>query len=238
MNNKILIVEDEKDIRDLIIYALEAKGYETISTDDGEKALKMVKENKPDLVILDWMLPSVSGLEICRNIRRDKNIKNIPIIMLTAKITEDDKILGLDSGADDYVTKPFSTAELASRVKAILRRTERNNSKKLKYADIEMDLIAHKIIRNGRKIKLGPKEYKLLKNFLEQPHRVFSRDQLLDRIWGENIYVEPRTVDVHIRRLRKAITADNEINIIRNDLFFKTSYYSFRTSNYFKGIVT
>lgn len=215
MNNKILIVEDEKDIRDLIIYALEAKGYETISTDDGEKALKMLKENKPDLVILDWMLPSVSGLEICRNIRRDKNIKNIPIIMLTAKITEDDKILGLDSGADDYITKPFSTAELSSRVKAILRRTERNNSKKLKYADIEMDLIAHKIIRNGRKIKLGPKEYKLLKNFLEQPQRVFSRDQLLDRIWGENIYVEPRTVDVHIRRLRKAITADNEINIIR-----------------------
>ena len=215
MNNKILIVEDEKDIRDLIIYALEAKGYETISADDGEKALKMLKENKPDLVILDWMLPSVSGLEICRNIRRDENIKNIPIIMLTAKITEDDKILGLDSGADDYVTKPFSTAELASRVKAILRRTEGNNSKKLKYADIEMDLIAHKIIRNGRKIKLGPKEYKLLKNFLEQPHRVFSRDQLLDRIWGENIYVEPRTVDVHIRRLRKAITADNEINIIR-----------------------
>tara|TARA_B110000003_G_scaffold117627_1_gene120087 strand:- start:635 stop:1321 length:687 start_codon:yes stop_codon:yes gene_type:complete len=215
MNNKILIVEDEKDIRDLIIYALEAKGYETISTDDGEKALKMLKENKPDLVILDWMLPSVSGLEICRNIRRDKNIKNIPIIMLTAKITEDDKILGLDSGADDYITKPFSTAELSSRVKAILRRIERNNSKKLKYADIEMDLIAHKIIRNGRKIKLGPKEYKLLKNFLEQPHRVFSRDQLLDRIWGENIYVEPRTVDVHIRRLRKAITADNEINIIR-----------------------
>ena len=215
MNNKILIVEDEKDIRDLIIYALEAKGYETISTDDGEKALKMLKENKPDLVILDWMLPSVSGLEICRNIRRDKNIKNIPIMMLTAKITEDDKILGLDSGADDYITKPFSTAELSSRVKAILRRTERNNSKKLKYADIEMDLIAHKIIRNGRKIKLGPKEYKLLKNFLEQPHRVFSRDQLLDRIWGENIYVEPRTVDVHIRRLRKAITANNEINIIR-----------------------
>ena len=215
MNNKILIVEDEKDIRDLITYALQAKGYETISADDGEKALKMLKENKPDLVILDWMLPSVSGLEICRNIRRDENIKNIPIIMLTAKITEDDKILGLDSGADDYITKPFSTAELSSRVKAILRRTERNNSKKLKYADIEMDLIAHKIIRNGRKIKLGPKEYKLLKNFLEQPQRVFSRDQLLDRIWGENIYVEPRTVDVHIRRLRKAITADNEINIIR-----------------------
>ena len=215
MNNKILIVEDEKDIRDLIIYALQAKGYETISADDGEKALKMLKENKPDLIILDWMLPSVSGLEICRSIRRDINTKNIPIIMLTAKITEDDKILGLDSGADDYITKPFSTAELSSRVKAILRRIERNNNKKLKYADIEMDLIAHKIIRNGRKIKLGPKEYKLLKNFLEQPQRVFSRDQLLDRIWGENIYVEPRTVDVHIRRLRKAITANNEINIIR-----------------------
>ena len=144
-----------------------------------------------------------------------ENTKNIPIIMLTAKITEEDKVLGLDSGADDYITKPFSTAELSSRVKAILRRIERNNNKKLKYADIEMDLVAHKIIRNGRKIKLGPKEFKLLKNFLEQPQRVFSRDQLLDKIWGENIYVEPRTVDVHIRRLRKAITANNEINIIR-----------------------
>jgi len=215
MKHKILIVEDEKDIRNLVIYALEAKGYETISTDDGEKALKMLKENKPDLVILDWMLPSVSGLEICRNIRRYEIIKNIPIIMLTAKITENDKILGLDSGADDYITKPFSTAELGSRVKALLRRIEKNNSKKLKYADIEMDLDAHNIIRNGRKIKLGPKEFKLLKNFLEQPHRVFSRDQLLDKIWGENIYVEPRTVDVHIRRLRKAINANNEINIIR-----------------------
>ena len=215
MNNKILIVEDEKDIRILIIYALEGKGYQTISTDDGEKAIKMLKENKPDLIILDWMLPSVSGLEICRSIRRDINTKNIPIIMLTAKITEEDKVLGLDSGADDYITKPFSTAELSSRVKAILRRIERNNNKKLKYADIEMDLVAHKIIRNGRKIKLGPKEFKLLKNFLEQPQRVFSRDQLLDKIWGENIYVEPRTVDVHIRRLRKAITANNEINIIR-----------------------
>ena len=215
MNNKILIVEDEKDIRDLIIYSLEGKGYQTISTDDGEKAIKMLKENKPDLIILDWMLPSVSGLEICRSIRRDIKTKNIPIIMLTAKITEEDKVLGLDSGADDYITKPFSTAELNSRVKAILRRIERNNNKKLKYADIEMDLVAHKIIRNGRKIKLGPKEFKLLKNFLEQPQRVFSRDQLLDKIWGENIYVEPRTVDVHIRRLRKAITANNEINIIR-----------------------
>jgi len=215
MNNKILIVEDEKDIRNLIIYSLEGKGYQTISTDDGEKAIKMLKENKPDLIILDWMLPSVSGLEICRSIRRDINTKNIPIIMLTAKITEEDKVLGLDSGADDYITKPFSTAELSSRVKAILRRIERNNNKKLKYADIEMDLVAHKIIRNGRKIKLGPKEFKLLKNFLEQPQRVFSRDQLLDKIWGENIYVEPRTVDVHIRRLRKAITANNEINIIR-----------------------
>ena len=215
MNNKILIVEDEKDIRDLIIYSLEGKGYQTISTDDGEKAIKMLKENKPDLVILDWMLPSVSGLEICRSIRRDIKTKNIPIIMLTAKITEEDKILGLDSGADDYITKPFSTAELSSRVKAILRRIKRNNNKKLKYADIEMDLVAHKIIRNGRKIKLGPKEFKLLKNFLEQPQRVFSRDQLLDKIWGENIYIEPRTVDVHIRRLRKAITANNEINIIR-----------------------
>ena len=136
--------------------------------------------------------------------------------MLTAKITEEDKVLGLDSGADDYITKPFSSAELCSRVKAVLRRTKnKNTNKKLKYADIEMDLVNYKTKRNGRNIKLGPKEFKLLKNFLEQPQRVFSRDQLLDKIWGENIYVEPRTVDVHIRRLRKAITAENEKNIIR-----------------------
>ena len=216
MADKILVVEDEKDIRNLIIYALEAKAYETISADDGEQAIKLLRKSKPDLVILDWMLPSVSGLEICRTIRRDVEFKDIPIIMLTAKITEEDKVLGLDSGADDYITKPFSSAELCSRVKAVLRRTKnKNNNKKLKYADIEMDLVNYKTKRNGRNIKLGPKEFKLLKNFLEQPQRVFSRDQLLDKIWGENIYVEPRTVDVHIRRLRKAITAENEKNIIR-----------------------
>ena len=216
MEGKILIIEDEKDIRNLITYALESKEYETVSTHDGERAIKLLKENKPDLVILDWMLPSVSGLEICRTIRRDIEIKDIPIIMITAKITENDKVLGLDSGADDYITKPFSTAELCSRVKAILRRTKnKNTNKKLKYADIEMDLVSHKTKRNGRNIKLGPKEFKLLKNFLEQPQRVFSRNQLLDKIWGENIYVEQRTVDVHIRRLRKAITAENEKNIIR-----------------------
>ena len=216
MKTKILVVEDEIDIKNLIVYALENKGYDLISTDDGEKAIKLVKENKPNIIILDWMLPSVSGLEVCRTIRRDKTIQHIPIIMLTAKITENDKILGLDSGADDYITKPFSTNELFSRVKAILRRVNSTkNNKKLVYADIEMDLDTYKTFRNGRKIKLGPKEFKLLKHFLQQPQRVFSRNQLLDKVWGENIYVESRTVDVHIRRLRKAINAENEKDLIR-----------------------
>jgi len=216
MKTKILVVEDEIDIKNLIVYALENKGYDLISTDDGEKAIKLVKENKPNIIILDWMLPSVSGLEVCRTIRRDEAIQHIPIIMLTAKITENDKILGLDSGADDYITKPFSTHELFSRIKAILRRVNSTkNNKKLVYADIEMDLDTYKTFRNGRKIKLGPKEFKLLKHFLQQPHRVFSRNQLLDKVWGENIYVESRTVDVHIRRLRKAINAENEKNLIR-----------------------
>ena len=216
MKTKILVVEDEIDIKNLIVYALENKGYDLISTDDGEKAIKLVKENKPNIIILDWMLPSVSGLEVCRTIRRDEAIQHIPIIMLTAKITENDKILGLDSGADDYITKPFSTNELFSRVKAILRRVNgTKNNKKLVYADIEMDLDTYKTFRNGRKIKLGPKEFKLLKHFLQQPQRVFSRNQLLDKVWGENIYVESRTVDVHIRRLRKAINAENEKNLIR-----------------------
>ena len=216
MKTKILVVEDEIDIKNLIVYALENKGYDLISTDDGEKAIKLVKENKPNIIILDWMLPSVSGLEVCRTIRRDKTIQHIPIIMLTAKITENDKILGLDSGADDYITKPFSTNELFSRVKAILRRVNNTkNNKKLVYADIEMDLDTYKTFRNGRKIKLGPKEFKLLKHFLQQPQRVFSRNQLLDKVWGENIYVESRTVDVHIRRLRKAINAENEKDLIR-----------------------
>ena len=216
MKTKILVVEDEIDIKDLIVYALENKGYDLTSTDDGEKAIKLVKENKPNIIILDWMLPSVSGLEVCRTIRRDETTQHIPIIMLTAKITENDKILGLDSGADDYITKPFSTNELFSRVKAILRRVNgTKNNKKLVYADIEMDLDTYKTFRNGRKIKLGPKEFKLLKHFLQQPQRVFSRNQLLDKVWGENIYVESRTVDVHIRRLRKAINAENEKNLIR-----------------------
>ncbi len=216
MKTKILVVEDEIDIKNLIVYALENKGYDLTSTDDGEKAIKLVKENKPNIIILDWMLPSVSGLEVCRTIRRDETTQHIPIIMLTAKITENDKILGLDSGADDYITKPFSTNELFSRVKAILRRVNgTKNNKKLVYADIEMDLDTYKTIRNGRKIKLGPKEFKLLKHFLQQPQRVFSRNQLLDKVWGENIYVESRTVDVHIRRLRKAINAENEKDLIR-----------------------
>lgn len=215
MAANILIVEDEESILELISINLHQAGFNPIRSLNAEYAENIIREALPDLIILDWMLPGMSGVEFAKRVRGNSNTKNIPIIMLTAKITEEDKVLGLDSGADDYITKPFSTAELSSRVKAILRRIERNNNKKLKYADIEMDLVAHKIIRNGRKIKLGPKEFKLLKNFLEQPQRVFSRDQLLDKIWGENIYVEPRTVDVHIRRLRKAITANNEINIIR-----------------------
>jgi len=212
----VLIVEDEIAILTLLKYNLESEGFEVAEAIDGEQALLLVNERLPDIIILDWMLPTLSGIETCRRIRRNNEAKNVPIIMLTARSEESDKIRGLDYGADDYIVKPFSTRELMARVRAILRRLRPALSEiTLKYGGIEMDLSTHKVLRNGRSIKLGPKEFSLLQHFLEHPARVFTREQLLDSIWGTNVFIEIRTVDVHIRRLRKALNDKNEINIIR-----------------------
>ncbi len=212
----ILIVEDEQPLVTLLRYNFEAAGYEVVAALDGDEALIAVAERRPDLVLLDWMLPSVSGLEVCRRLRRRPETRDVPIIMLTARGEEGDRVRGLDSGADDYVTKPFSPAELVARVRAVLRRARPATAGEvLAYADLTMDLAAHRVTRNGRIIHLGPTEFRLLRHLMEQPSRVFSREQLLDAVWGHDVYVEARTVDVHIRRLRKAINAGDEADLIR-----------------------
>jgi len=216
MRPSILLVEDEPSIVELLSYNLKREGFEVRETGDGEEALLMIRERPPDLVILDWMLPSVSGLEVCRQLRRDPNLQQLPIIMLTARAEEDDRVRALDSGADDYVTKPFSPSEVIARVRAVLRRTRPALSQdRLTYADIEMELDTYRVRRAGRTIHLGPTEFRLLRHFLEKPRRVFSRERLLDAVWGPDISVEPRTVDVHIRRLRKALNSENERDLIR-----------------------
>ena len=212
----VLIVEDEPDISEVIRYNLSRAGYRVRNTLDGEEGLIMIKEEKPDVLILDWMLPSVSGLEICRALRRQKDTRDIGIIMLTARGEELDRVQGLESGADDYISKPFSPAELAARVASVLRRSKPITSQEvLMYADIEMDLTTFRVKRSGRYISLGPTEYRLLRHFLENPKRVYSREQLLDAVWGPDIVVEARTVDVHIRRLRKALNSENGADLIR-----------------------
>ena len=212
----VLIVEDEPDISEVIRYNLSRAGYRVRNTLDGEEGLIMIKEEKPDVLILDWMLPSVSGLEICRALRRQKDTRDIGIIMLTARGEELDRVQGLESGADDYISKPFSPAELVARVASVLRRSKPVTSQEaLIYADIEMDLPTFRVKRSGRYISLGPTEYRLLRHFLENPKRVYSREQLLDAVWGPDIVVEARTVDVHIRRLRKALNSENGADLIR-----------------------
>ncbi len=216
MSAKILIVEDDPSLTELIKYNLESEGFSVEIEMDGEEGLYNAQDNAPDLILLDWMLPNLSGIEICRRLRRHKNTKNIPIIMLTAKGEESDKIRGLETGADDYITKPFSPKELIARIKAILRRIRPALSEQsLEYAGIEMDLASHKIKRDGVMIHLGPTEFNILKFLMENPCRVFSREQLLDMVWGNDIYVEVRTIDVHIRRLRKALNDGNKENLIR-----------------------
>ena len=212
----VLIVEDEPDISEVIRYNLSRAGYRVRNTLDGEEGLVMIKEEKPDVLILDWMLPSVSGIEICRALRRQKNTRDIGIIMLTARGEELDRVQGLESGADDYISKPFSPAELVARVASVLRRSKPMSSEEiLTYADIEMDLTTFRVKRSGRYVSLGPTEYRLLRHFLENPRRVYSREQLLDAVWGYEIVVELRTVDVHIRRLRKALNSPDEVDLIR-----------------------
>ncbi len=212
----VLIVEDETDLVTLLSYNLEKEGFRILAAYDGDEALLMTGEQRPDLILLDWMLPHRSGLDVCRQLRRNAKTRDVPIIMLTARGEEADRIRGLDSGADDYVTKPFSTSELVARMRAVLRRAApRMADEVLGYGDVVMDLAAHRVRRAGRDIHLGPTEFRLLRHFLQHPGRVFSREQLLDVVWGHDVYVEPRTVDVHIRRLRKALNDGAEDDIIR-----------------------
>ena len=216
MKQRILVVEDEDAVVELLRYNLEKAGFEVAAAGDGEEALSAVADEVPDLLILDWMLPQVSGIEVCRQIRRKPETRDIPVLMLTARGSEADRVRGLDCGADDYVAKPFSTNELMARVRALLRRARPAEAEgKLTFGGVVMDLGSHRVGRAGRSIHLGPTEFRLLRHLMERPGRVFSREQLLDAVWGRDIYVEPRTVDVHIRRLRKALNGPDEIDIIR-----------------------
>ena len=217
MKPKILLVEDDPNLVEQVRYTLEKEGFEVIQTDDGEEAMILAEEEKPDLVILDWMIANLSGIEVCRRLRRQASTANLPIVMLTARAEEGDRIRGLETGADDYITKPFSPRELIARIRAVLRRLRPAlQGGSLDYAGIVMDTAAHKVVRDGAPVVLGPTEFRLLRHFLEHPGRVFSREQLLDAVWGRDVYVEQRTVDVHIRRLRKAINADDVLpDVIR-----------------------
>jgi len=216
MKPLVLVVEDESALVTLLRYNLERENFRVAEARDGEEALVLCQEERPDIVLLDWMLPHLSGIEVCRRLRRQPETRDVPIIILTARGEESDKIRGLDSGADDYVTKPFSPAELISRLRAVLRRARPAlSSEMLQFEDLSMDLAAHRVHRSEREVRLGPTEFRLLRYFLEHPGRVFSREQLLDAVWGRDVYVEPRTVDVHIRRLRKALNIDDERDLIR-----------------------
>lgn len=212
---RILVVEDDKALMPIISYNLQKSGFVVREAINGDEALLLIKEELPDLAILDWMVPSPSGLEICKILRRKKETSSIPIILLTAKGEEEDRIRGLNSGADDYVTKPFSPAELVARINALLRRVNHSHSNTIEFEDISIDVNKHKVFRGDKRIHLGPTEYKLLKHLMENPGRVFSRNDLLDKVWGHGIYVESRTVDTHIRRLRKAININGTKNYIR-----------------------
>jgi two-component system phosphate regulon response regulator PhoB len=213
---RILLVEDDAALAELLIYHFTREEFEVQQTPDGEEAMLLATENPPDLVLLDWMIEGLSGIEVCRRLRRLPDTANVPIIMLTARGEEADRVRGLETGADDYVTKPFSPRELVARVGAVLRRVRPALAgEQLQYADIEMDIVSHKVKRGGDTVALGPTEFRLLKHFLEHPGRVFSRERLLDSVWGHDSYIEPRTVDVHIRRLRKAINVGGKSDIIR-----------------------
>jgi two-component system, OmpR family, phosphate regulon response regulator PhoB len=216
MKPNVLVVEDDAALAELLRYTLERDGFAVHHTADGEDALLMAQEITPDVVILDWMVPSLSGIEVCRRLRRINTTASVPILMLTARTEESDRIRGLETGADDYITKPFSPRELSARIKAILRRVRPALSGSvLRFGDIEMDTATHKLTRQGSMVPLGPTEFRLMRHFMEHPTRVFSREQLLDSVWGRDVYVELRTVDVHIRRLRKAINGETLPDVIR-----------------------
>lgn len=202
----VLVVEDESAQREVLAYNLEAEGFRVTSAENGEEALILVDEVSPDIIVLDWMLPSVSGIEVCRRLKARSDTRHVPIIMLSARSEEVDRVRGLETGADDYVIKPYSVVELMARVRTQLRRTRPSSvGMVLEFSDIRLDPESHKVFRDGNTLKLGPTEFRLLTTFMEKPGRVWSREQLLDRVWGRDIYVDTRTVDVHIGRLRKAL---------------------------------
>ncbi|BCW90674.1 Phosphate regulon transcriptional regulatory protein PhoB [Alphaproteobacteria bacterium SO-S41] len=212
----ILIVEDEVAIITMLRYTLERDGYRIVEARDGEEALIVAAEEAPDLILLDWALPNLSGIEVCRRLRARAESRNTPIIMLTARGEESDRIRGLDTGADDYVVKPFSVTEMSARIRAVLRRIRPALAEETAaFGDIAIDRVARRVRRNNREVHLGPTEYKLLDHLIQHPGRVFSREQLLDAVWGSDVYVEARTVDVHIGRLRKSLIADGERDPIR-----------------------
>jgi len=224
----IVIAEDEQAVSELLRYNLESEGYETAIANDGDEAMLLIDERIPDLMLLDWMLPKISGIEICRRVRTRQETANLPIIMLTARTEEADRIRGLETGADDYVTKPFSTNELMARVKAVLRRIRPAlMDDKIRVGDIQIDRTTHRVTRDEKDIHLGPTEFRLLEYFAQHPGRVFSREQLLDGVWGSDVYVEARTVDVHIGRLRKALMSQGGDNPIRT---VRSAGYSLRTT--------
>jgi two-component system phosphate regulon response regulator PhoB len=212
----VLVVEDEAALADLLKYNLEREGYRVNVAIDGEEAMVVAEESPPDLVLLDWMLPKASGVEVCRRLRARQETRNTPVVMLTARDEESDRIRGLDTGADDYLTKPFSMNELLARLRAVMRRIRPALAEdKLICGDIVLDRASHRVRRGGREVHLGPTEFRILDHLMQHPGRVFSREQLLDSVWGSDVYVEARTVDVHIGRLRKALNIDDEADPIR-----------------------
>jgi two-component system phosphate regulon response regulator PhoB len=216
MKPSILVVEDDAALCELLKWNLESEGYAVRVTGDGEEALLMVREQAPDAIVLDWMIAEVPGIEVCRQLRKDKTTAAIPILMLTARSEEEDRIRGLKTGADDYVTKPFSPRELLARIEALLRRSRPSlGGGVLSFADLELDPVSHRVRRGGEALHLGPTEFRLLRYFMERPRRVLSRQQILDGVWGLDSDIDERTVDVHIRRLRQAINRAQEVDPIR-----------------------
>lgn len=215
----ILVVEDEASQREVLVYNLQAEGYRVSQADNGEEAMLIVSEDPPDVIVLDWMMPHLSGIEVCRRIKTAPDTRAIPIIMLSARTEEVDRVRGLETGADDYVIKPYSVSEFMARVRAQLRRVRPSTvGQMLTYGDITLDAETHRVSRGGMHLKLGPTEFRLLSTFMEKPGRVWSRDMLLDRVWGRDVYVDTRTVDVHVGRLRKALTkagGDDPLRTVR-----------------------
>ncbi len=212
----VLVVEDEAALATMLRYNLEKQGFRVDEAGDGQEALTRISEARPDLVLLDWMLPVMSGIEVCRQIRRRPGTRDLPVIMVTARTEDGDSVRGLNTGADDYITKPFNMDALLARMRALLRRSGGVPAKgTLEFFDITMDLSTHRVQRNNRPFHLGPTEFRLLEFLMHHPRRVFSREELLDAVWGPDIHVEPRTVDVHIRRLRKSINGPGEVDLVR-----------------------